>query len=260
MIPGLHEFPEGQIIAFALIFLRISAFVVSWPIFGSAAVPAPVKVLLALVFSVILFPVISYQNVDLIKIENYLIMFALREIAIGLILGFLMRMFFFAVSIAGEIISITMGLASAQLYNPAMGSQGNVVEQFQIMIASLFLLGMNGHHVFIAGLAESFQILPIAVSGLNTAAFDGISPMIQEVFVIGLKMSAPILVAIFLTNIAMGILGRAVPQINVLITGMPVTILLSFGILIVTMPLFVTEMDSLVFTMAERFYQLMKVL
>ena len=260
MFPGLQTFPEGQIIGFALVMLRILAFVVAWPIFGTAVVPVPVKVLLALLMSMILFPVASLDNVDLLKIDNQIIFLAVRELCIGLALGFLMRMFFFTVSIAGEIISVTMGLASAQLYNPAMGSQGNVVEQFQLMLASLFFLGMNGHHVFIAGLAESFTILPIAATGLKTNGFAGIAPMVQDVFIMGIKMSAPVLVAVFLTNIAMGIVGRAVPQINVLVTGMPVTILVSFGVLFITTPLFVTEMDSLVVVMADQFFQFMKVM
>jgi flagellar biosynthetic protein FliR len=260
LIPGFNLFPEGQIIGFALVFLRILAFVVTWPIFGTATVPVPVKVLLALVMSIVLFPVITFTQIDLIKIDDQIIFLAIRELCIGLALGYLMRLFFFTVSIAGEIISVTMGLASAQLYNPAMGSQGNVVEQFQLMLASLFFLGMNGHHVFIGGLAESFHIVPVADIGLKTAAFAGIAPMIQDVFLMGLKMSAPVLIAVFLTNIAMGIVGRAVPQINVLVTGMPVTIMISFGVLIITTPLFVGEMDSLVYIMADRFFQFMKVI
>lgn len=260
MFPGLYQFPEGQIVAFALIFLRIMAFVVAWPIFGTQSVPVAIKVLLALVLSMILMPVVGFQNVDLIKIDDHLIFLAAREICIGLSLGFLMRLFFFAISVAGEIISVSMGLASAQLYNPAMGSQSNVVEQFQMMLATLFFLGMNGHHIFIGGLAESFQLVPVASTALKTVGFSGIAPMVQDVFLMGLKMSSPVLVAVFLTNVAMGIVGRAVPQINVLVTGMPVTIMVSFAIMIITVPLFVNEMDSLVVIMADRFFQFMKVL
>lgn len=260
MFPGLYQFPEGQIIAFALVFLRILAFVIAWPVFGTATVPVPVKVLLGLTMSMIIFPVVSFQNVDMIKIDDQIIFLSIREICIGLALGFLMRLFFFTVSIAGDIISVSMGLASAQLYNPAMGSQGNVVEQFQLMLATLFFLAMNGHHVFIGGLAESFHLVPIAAVGMKTTAFAGIAPMVQDVFVMGIKMSAPVLVAVFLANIAMGIVGRAVPQINVLVTGIPVTIMISLGVLMVTTPLFVNEMDSLVVIMADRFFQFMKVL
>lgn len=259
MFPGLNQFPEGQIIAFALVFLRIIAFVVAWPVFGSASVPVPVKVLLSLVMSMIFFPTISFQNVDLIRIDDQLVFLAVREIFVGLALGFLMRMFFIAISIAGEIISVSIGLASAQLFNPAMGSQSNVVEQFELLLATLFFLAIDGHHVFIQGMAQSFQIVPVAAIAVKAHAFGGIGQIVQDVFLAGLRISAPILVAIFLTNVAMGIVGRAVPQINVLVTSMPVTLLLGLGVMIVTTPLFLGEMGGLINLMAERFFQFMKV-
>ena len=260
MMSGLYQFPEGQIIAFALVFLRLMAFVVAWPVFGSAMVPIPSKVLLALIFAMVVFPTIPFQNVDLIAINNDIIFMAIRELLVGLFLGFLMRMFFFAVSVAGEIISVTMGLASAQLYNPAMGSQSNVVEQFEVLIATLFFLAMNGHHLFLSGISQSFSLVPVADIAIRTGGFLEIAEMGQEILLLGLKISAPVLVSIFVTNVAMGILGKAVPQINVLITSMPVTILLGFGVMIISLPLFVHEMGALVDMMADNFFKAMKVL
>ncbi|PIS10056.1 MAG: flagellar biosynthetic protein FliR [Bdellovibrio sp. CG10_big_fil_rev_8_21_14_0_10_47_8] len=257
---GLYQFPEGQIIAFALVFLRIMAFVVAWPVFGTSNFPVHVKVLLALVLAMIQFPVTTFENTQLIQINDQIIFMSVRELCLGLALGFLMRMYFFAVSIAGEIMSVTMGLGAAQLYNPAMGSQSNVLEQFEVMLATLFFLVMNGHHLFLGGLAESFHLVPVAAIGLKTEAFASITPMIQSIFLIGLKISAPVLVSIFLAQIAMGIIGRAVPQINVLVTSFPVTVLLGLAVLIVTTPLFVGEMDGLTNVMAARFFQFMKVL
>lgn len=260
MIPGFDQFPEGQIIGFALIFLRIIAFVVAWPVFGSSTVPVPVKVLFSLVLSVILFPVVSFTNVDLIKIDDQIIFLSIREVGIGLALGFLMRMFFFAVTIAGEVISISMGLSSAQIFNPAMGVQTNVIEQFESLLATLFFLAIDGHHLFIHGLAQSFDLAPIADIGIKAGAFGSIQVWVQDVFIAGLKMSAPILVAIFLANLAMGVIGRAVPQINVLVTSMPVTLLLGIAVMIITIPLFLGEMHGLLDLMAERFFQFMKVI
>lgn len=260
MIPGLSQFPEGQIIAFALVFLRVIALVIAWPIFGTQTVPVSVKVLLAVVLSMVLFPTIKFANVDLIKIGDEVVFLAAREIFVGLALGFLMRMFFFAVSIAGEIISLSVGLGSAQIFNPAMGASGNVMEQFEVMLASLFFLALNGHHIFIGGLAESFTLVPVSAMAIKTAGFGGIATFVQDVFWMGIKISAPIMIAIFLANFAMGILGRAVPQINVLVTSMPVTLLLGLAVLFVTTPLFVGEMSVLMDLMANRLFQFMKVI
>jgi flagellar biosynthetic protein FliR len=259
-VAGLYQFPEGQIIAFALVLMRIIAFVVTWPVFGSANVPVTLKVLLALILAMMVFPTLHFTNTDLISMGDQIIMMSAREIFIGFSLGFLMRMFFFAVSVMGEIVSVTMGLSAAQLYNPAMGSQSNVVEQFELILATLFFLSFNGHHIFISGMVQSFTTVPVASMSLNYHAFATIGTAVQEILVIGLKMSAPVLVAVFMTNIAMGVLGRAVPQINVLVTSMPVTVMLGLVILIITTPLFVSEMGGLVNVMAEHFFQFMKVI
>ncbi len=260
MLPGFDHFPEGQIIAFALVLFRTLAFVIAWPVFGSNNVPVPVKVLLSLVLSMIVFPTLKFQNIDLININDQLIFLATRELFIGLALGFLMRMFFFAVTITGDLISMSIGLSSAQIFNPTLGVQSSVVEQFEMMIATLFFLAINGHHVFIQGMVQSFEIAPVAAIAVKSASFAGITTIVQDVFVAGLKMAAPILVAIFMTNIAMGIIGRAVPQINVLVTSMPVTLMLGLVVMIITLPLFFGEMNGLLNLMAERFMQFVKVM
>lgn len=259
-MPGIYGFPEGQIIAMALVFLRLIAFVVAWPVFGSASVPVSVKVLLALILAITLTPTLRFQNADMIGFREELIFISVRELLIGLSLGFLMRMFFFAVSVSGEIISVSIGLASAQLYNPAMGATSNVVEQFQLMLATLFFLALNGHHVFLTGVAQSFEMVPVASMGFNVEAFSNVAAAAQDVMLMGLKMAAPILIAIFLANVAMGVIGRAVPQINVLVTSMPVTTLIGLGVLFIGMPLFIVEMDGLMVVMADRLFQFMKVL
>ncbi len=259
-MPALYNFPEGQIIAFALVFLRIIAFVIACPIFGSATVPAPVKILFSLTFAVILYPSVAFSGIDMLKIGDEIIFLVIRETFVGLALGFLMRMFFFAISIAGEIISVSMGLASAQIFNPAMGAQSNVIEQFELTLATLFFLAINGHHLFIQGMAESFHLIPIAAIAVKTQGFASITQMVQEILLIGLKISSPILVAIFVTNMAMGIIGRAVPQINVLVTSMPITMLLGIFIMIATTPLFLGEMHGLLNLMTERFFQFMRVI
>lgn len=257
---NLYGFPEGQILAFALIFLRIIAFVIAWPVFGSANVPVPVKILLAVVFTLAVYPAVPLTHAQNLSADNNLILLAGRELLVGLILGFLMRAFFFAINVAGQLISITMSLASAQLYNPAFDSQTNVVEQLQLALATLFFLAINGHHLFLVGLVQSFDLLPISVLAINTAAFTGVVQIGQQVLTIGLQMAAPVMVALFLANIAMGILGRAVPQINVLITSLPVTILAGIGVLFVTIPMFVNEMSMLLDVMAGEFFKVLRVL
>jgi flagellar biosynthetic protein FliR len=260
MIPALSQFPEGQIIAFALILLRVLAFVFAMPIVGTAAVPTPVKILFSVVLAVLLFPVLKFQNADLIKIGDQVILLSMREIFLGLFLGFLMRLFFFTISIAGEIIGVSSGASSAQLFNPAMGTQTNVLEQFYLVMATLFFFGLNGHHIFLQGLAKSFELIPVAGVAVQSKGFASLTVSFQSILLMGIKLAAPVMISILLTNLAMGVLGRAVPQMNVFMTSMQVTFLMTLFVLIVTVPFFVDEMEVVLKTMANEFMAAMKVL
>ena len=252
--------PEGQIIAFALVLLRLMAFFVASPIIGTQNVPVSVKVLLSIVMATVLVPIVSFQNVDMIRISDDVIFLAMRELFIGAFLGFLMRSFFFAISVAGEIISVSMGLGAAQVFNPTLGSQSNVIEQFQVAIATLFFFTLDGHHWFIQGMAMSFELAPVSAMAVKYEGFAIISNVVQDIVLIGLKISGPIMISMFLTNIAMGVVGRAVPQINVLVTSLSVQILLGLAVLLVCIPLFVGEMNGLINVMAEQMIAAMKVL
>ena len=260
MFPALANFPEGQIIAFALVFLRVIAFIFSMPVIGTSSVPSPVKVLLSLVLAMLLFPVLKLQNFDLIKIGDQIVFLAGREIFVGLFLGYMMRMFFFAIGIAGEIVGISSGAAQAQLFNPAMGSHSNIFEQFYTVMATLFFFGLNGHHMFLNGLAKSFELVPIADTAINSKAFTTVTIGFQAILVMGVKIAAPVMIAILVTNLAMGVLGRAVPQINVFMTSSQVTFLVTIFILIITVPFFVEEMEVFLTDMANHFMTVMKVL
>ncbi len=260
MFPGLQVFPEGQIIGFALVLLRIIAFVFTWPIFGSQQVPIPLRVLLSVALSVVVFPLVKFDQVNLVKIDDAIIMLSIREIVIGLILGFLMRMIFMAVEVSGEMISLSLGLSASQVFNPSLGHATNIMDQFQTLLASLFFLAINGHHFFIIGMAESFHLAPVATLGIKTDQFIQIVPVATQVILIGLKISAPIIAAILVANVAMGVVGRAVPQINVLVTSMPITFLGGLFILILMIPYFLTEVNFVSEFMATQFFNFLKVM
>lgn len=258
--PNIYQFPEGQIIAFVLVLLRISSFFVAWPVFGTALVPVPVKILLSICVALMMFPIIQFQNLTQLQISEDIILLALREVALGLTMGFMMRMFFFAVSIAGDITSTSIGLASGQMFNPSLGSQSTAVEQFQLGLATLFFLSISGHHLFISGLGQSFELVPVSGASLNYMSFAAMASTVQKVSLMGLKMCAPVLIAVLLTNLSMGVVGRAVPQINVLVTSLPVTISIGIGVMFISIPLVLAEMNGLLDIMATEFFKMLRVL
>lgn len=235
---------EIQLVIFGLVLLRMASFIVSSIIFGSNNISAPVKILLSLTLTMMIFPTIQLAAVDTAKLTEDLILLSAREVVLGLSLGFLTRLFFFAIGMMGELVSTSIGLGAAQMFNPLMGTQSNTVEQFYTTIATLVFFSLNGHHLMLGAIAQSYELIPIAQLKLNMAPFAEMATFAQDMMVMAVKMCAPIIAALLITNIAMGVLGRAVPQINVLVTSMPVTLMIGFVLMFICIPLLVMEMNS----------------
>ena len=251
---------EIQLVIFGLVLLRMIAFIVSSIIFGSGNISAPVKILLSLTLTMMIFPTIQISAIDTAKLTEDLVLLSAREVVLGLSLGFLSRLFFFAIGMMGELVSTSIGLGAAQMFNPLMGTNSNTVEQFYTTIATLVFFSLNGHHLVLGAIAESYELIPIAQLKLNMGPFAEMATFAQDMMVMAVKMCAPIIAAILITNIAMGVLGRAVPQINVLVTSMPVTLMIGFVLMFVCIPLLVMEMNSVLDMTQTKLSMVMKAL
>ncbi len=255
---GIYNFSEMEILGFILVFLRLGAFFFAWPIFGTESVPVPVKILLSLTISFIVFPIVGWKKLQIGITDSQIIVLSIKEILIGLTLGYFCRMAFFALAMGGNIISISMGLTSAQLFNPSLGIEGNAIEQFKVMLGSLFFLFINGHHMFLTAIVKSFELIPLTRQNISFLAFSGLGTLLTEISSIAIRIGAPVMISVLFINIALGLAGRAVPQINVLITSMPVNILVGIFAMIVALPLFAVEVGQLLDVMTVRLFQLMK--
>lgn len=251
---SFSQLNETQILVFGLILLRMSAFVVSAAIFNSQSISAPLKILMSLVFSMVAFQTVA-TNETLVRLHessNQLLLFAGREVFIGIVMGFVTRLFFFAVTIAGELVSVSMGLGQAQVFNPMMGTMSNAMEQFYSVLAMLVFLAFNGHHMMISGLNDSFISQPIAELNFQVATLGEIVLRVQNFFVVGIKIAAPVLISMIIVQLGMALLSRVVPQINVIFTSTSVTALVGFLILFVSLPLLVMQMSGLMdYSMTE---------
>lgn len=251
-------FNETHVLVFGLIWLRMVSFVMSSAFLGSPTVNVPVKILFSVVLAFMVFPATLVAVSETSQISEQLIAFALREVVVGLLLGLLTRFFFFALSMAGEMISISLGLGSAQIYNPFIGATGQVVEQFYSMLGLVVFLALNGHHMFVSAIVSSYEVVPIAQLSLQFGGLAEVAQKFQEIFVMMLKMAAPIVSTIFVVNIAMAIVGRAVPQLNVLVTSFPVTIMIGLTVLIISLPMMSMEMNMLAELTSEQLFKLMR--
>ena len=257
---NISQLNEVQILAFGLILLRMSAFVFSSAIFSSPTISVAVKVLFSVVLSILVFkPIVSNEVIARISAnENQLIIMSACELLIGLVLGFFTRIFFFALSMAGEIVSISTGLGQAQIFNPMLGSMGNAIEQFYVTVGTLLFFALNGHHMMIQGLVQSFTTSQLAMSQFNVQSFAEVVMKTQEFFVLGIKISAPLLISMVIVQVGIALLSRAVPQINVLVTSVSVATLLGFAIIFISLPLLVMQMSGLLDFTTVEFFKFMK--
>lgn len=230
---------DSAMILFVLILLRISSFILSSSIFHSMQLPTLVKILFSLCFTMLVYE--ASKNKEL-PLDGLIVLYAVKEVFIGLALGLLTRFFFHAIAMGSELISMSLGLGAASVFNPLSGASSNLIEQFQGVLAILVFFSLQGHHLLIGGINQSFEILPVTAMHIKLMGFSEFVFWCKNLFEIALKIAAPVLSSIFLVNLSMGILGRAVPQINVFVTSFQVTILVGFLVVFISLPLFLNEM------------------
>lgn len=258
-MPSIYQWSETEILLFVLTFLRITALIASFPIFGIQSVPNSAKVLLSLVLGVVLFPSVKgYNSHFLGDLNSGFMWLAFREVLVGVVIGSIARMYFMSINIAGEIMSNAVGLSAAQMFNPMMGGQSNTLEQFHVTLAMLLFLGFDGHHVLLTAMNESFRIVPMSFDMVKLEGVKSAAVMGADILNLGLRMSAPIVVALFLTQVSMGVIGRVVPQINVLVTSLHLTIIVGLFVIFVTLPFFLDGVHEMEREMGEHLFRIMK--
>jgi len=240
----IYHFNETDILSFALMMVRVSSCLVLMPIFGSRLIPPPAKILLSLVVSMVLFPVMKHNFVTPASWSDDMILLVMREAFLGLFMGFLTRLLFLGVEVAGQILSFTMGFSAVSLLNPTFGEQNTLMEQFETTLATLLFLAINGHHMLFEAIYRSFELAPLGVLSVNVKAFASVTLLVSEIFTIGVKLAGPMIAVILFLNIALGIVGRAVPQINVFVISFPVNILVGLFVFMVSIPLLLTVFET----------------
>jgi flagellar biosynthesis protein FliR len=239
--------PEFQ--SFLALVSRIGGLLAALPILSGRTVPMKVKVALVLVLGAALAPVIRLPAVpyDPIALAGGL----MGEMAIGLTIGLAVRMFFGALELAGDLIGVQMGFGVLQIIDPATAHSTPIIGQFFTLLASLVFLSLNAHMLIVAAIVSSYEAIPAFGAALPSALGEEVLRLCQEMFTIGLKLSAPVLVTILVINILLAILGRAVSQINVFVLSFPVTIAAGLAVLSLSMPftigLFTREIERLEF-------------
>lgn len=225
-------------------FIRISAFLFALPIISSGIVPAYIKAGLAIFIAILIAPVIPQQP-DIDPFSNLGFIITINQIIIGLALGFMIKLVFSAMETGGHLVGQSMGLGFAQMNDPVNGVTVPVISQFYTIIATLIFLIMNGHLIMINVLVNSFTILPVNITGLGT---DGIWQLIKWsswIFTGAVVIALPAVGALLLVNTAFGVMMRAAPQLNIFSIGFPISLMLGFFFIMLTLPVFSTQFQYL---------------
>ena len=215
--------------SFMLPMFRIVALLMTMPIIGTTLVPRRVRLYLALAITVVVAPVLPpMPEVNALDLTALLLIG--EQIIIGAGLGLFLQLFFHSFVIAGQIISTQMGMGFASMVDPTNGVSSAVIGQFFTMLVTLVFLGMNGHLVVIETLIESFTTMPVG-SGLLVSNFWALANGLGWVMAAGLKLVLPTITALLVVNIAFGVMTRAAPQLNIFSIGFPLTLVMGFVIL-----------------------------
>jgi flagellar biosynthetic protein FliR len=221
-----------------LIFCRITSFFVVVPVFSSRNIPAHFK--LGISFFVTLMAFSTVGTTTLIAFDSSYGLTLIREILVGVMLGFIAYMFFTIVQITGAFIDIQMGFGIANVIDPMTGASSPVIGNLKYMIAMMLFLSLNGHHLLLKAIIESYEWIPLS-NDLLSRMYDGqvsefMLKTFSSVFALSFQIAAPIVVALFLTDIGLGLLARVAPQFNVFVIGAPLKILIGLMLLILLFP------------------------
>ena len=224
-------------------FCRIAGLLALLPGIGGSEVPVRVRVGLAAALTLLLAPTLPPPPpIDPVSLAGTLV--TVREVLVGIACALVVMVVFAAVTLAGESIAVTMGLGFALMNDPRSGIQVPTVSQFYLIMATLLFFALDGHHAVLALLAGSFATLPVGV-GLGPDALALLARFGATIFVGALGVALPALAAMLATNAAMGVVTRAAPQLNLFSVGFPVTMLVGFVALLVTLPAFAEATEAL---------------
>lgn len=231
--------------AFILIFTRVVSMLFSIPIFGARNVPKGFKIGLGFFMSLILIHIVRVDTSSL-STDLFSLGIALGgEFLTGFIIGLMVKLIFTAVEMAGEIMGFQMGFGIVNVIDPQTSRQVPIVGQFQTILCTLIFLSINAHHYFLTALAESFVLVPPLHAAFSGELVSGIVRLTGDMFILAIKVGAPVIVALFITNIALSVVSKTIPQMNILIVGFPLTIAGGILIMSLSLPLFAYLMQKI---------------
>jgi flagellar biosynthetic protein FliR len=235
---------SAWIAAFLWPFLRIFGLILAEPILGHTSVPRSAKIGLAIFIALVVAPVLP--PVPAVEPASAVgILIGVQQLLIGVSIGFTLRIALTGVQAAGQLIGLQMGLGFAVFFDPQSPARTTAMGQFLGLFAILIFLSMDGHVLVITALARSFTTVPISTEPVTPVGWRLLAGWGGEIFRTGLLISLPVVGALLVANIAIGIMTRAAPQLNIFAVGFPLTLAVGFFALWLALPFMGPEIASL---------------
>lgn len=224
-----------EVLGFLLVVCRVGGLFVLAPGFSATMIPNRIKLMLAMALALAMMPIAVHGQTVPLDAGDY-VMLMLKELGVGLIFAFPMALVGAAVQAGASLLDTLIGFSFSSVLDPVNNQQVAILGQFYSLFAVLVLLMSGGDHIMIEGIGASYRALPITayphIGGLTSGALTSFA----QVWAIGLEIAAPVLVALVITDAAIGLVSRAVPQMNVFVVGMPAKILVGMTVIAATLP------------------------
>lgn len=246
---ALLNWTLSQILSVLVILTRVVPLLFFMPVIGSPSVPAQVKILLSLMTALIMAPMVKVDHALILGSSFGFVLLVATEAMLGAILAVFARFVFSAVELAGQMIGIQMGMGVAGVMDPQFGNQISPVGMLWNITVILIFLSINGHHMFFSTMTDSFAWIKPGSLQITQATFAGMMQGAAHMFVLAVKIMAPAGAALFFSHVAMGIIAKTVPQIPILIVGLPINLavgLIFAGLsMVYLMPLMIANFEML---------------
>ncbi len=209
---------------FLIVLLRVSAIIVLAPIFSSSSIPNTIKIAFAFVFSMVIYPSVKdYIHIVDFSVLN-LTVITIRELILSAALAFCVHFVWAGIELGAQLVGFMMGFSIANVLSPEENLQISILAEFESIMAILIFLIINGHHIFIKAMVDSFKMVPVGGFFLNHSSFVILSRLTAMMFSVTFKILAPAIIALVVTNVVFGLIARTMPQINIMIVAFPLSI------------------------------------
>lgn len=241
MLEFIPNFP-----GFLLIFVRVTSFFLMMPLFSYRTIPTNHKVGIGFFLTWIIYYTL---DIPVIEIDLSYFLLIMKEAFVGIVIGFIAYLMLSAIQVAGGLIDFQMGFAIANVIDPQTGAQSPLMGQYFYTIALLLLLTIDGHHLMIDGIYHSYQFISLDQAWLpfgDTNIIEFVLRTFSQMFMLAFQMALPVVGSLFLVDVALGIMARTVPQLNIFVVGVPIKIAVGLIMIFILMSVMTTVMSHMI--------------